>query len=143
MRVDRHNTLSVCFAYTQSANRLPSLHSPHNWLSIQLYLHSSLRNYVMLQHQKRHDNKKSQHNLGRASSPPFTAENNYATKSPLVTIGCPHIHPQNCPFPWKGSNPLWEGVFSETGDMNPTHAAGTAFITEKGDMTCGNNAASC
>jgi len=32
--------------------------------------------------------KKSQINLGRASSPPFAAENNYATKSPLVTIGC-------------------------------------------------------
>jgi len=26
------------------------------------------------------DNKKSQSNLGRAASPPFTADNNYATK---------------------------------------------------------------
>ena len=31
---------------------------------------------------------KSQSNLGRAASPPLTAENNYATESPLVTMGC-------------------------------------------------------
>jgi len=32
-------------------------------------------------------NKKYQSNLGRAASPPLMAENNYATKSPLVTMG--------------------------------------------------------
>jgi len=38
-------------------------------------------------------NKKSQSNLERAMSPPLTAENNYATKSPLVTMGCPIFSP--------------------------------------------------
>jgi len=37
-------------------------------------------------------NKKSQSNLGRTASPPLTAENDYATKSPLVTMGyAPHL----------------------------------------------------
>jgi len=31
------------------------------------------------------NNKKSQNNLGKAASPPLTAVNNYATKSPLTT----------------------------------------------------------
>jgi len=34
-------------------------------------------------------NKKFQSNLGRAAPPPLIAENNYATKSSLVTVGCP------------------------------------------------------
>jgi len=42
-------------------------------------------------------NKKSLCNLGRAASPPRTVENNYATKSLLVTVGCPTFTP-NCPF---------------------------------------------
>jgi len=44
-------------------------------------------------------NKKSQSNLERAASPPFTAEYNYATKSPLVTMGCPIFSPQ-MPIPF-------------------------------------------
>ena len=40
------------------------------------------------------NNKKSLSNLGRAASPPLTVENNYATKSPLVTMGCPHSPPK-------------------------------------------------
>jgi len=52
--------------------------------------------YTALCH--KHKNKKSQSNLGRAASPPVTAENNYATKSPLVTMGCP-IYPKTAlPF---------------------------------------------
>jgi len=42
-------------------------------------------------------NKKSKSNLGRAASPPLMAENDYATKCPLVTMGCSTITP-NCPF---------------------------------------------
>ena len=42
-------------------------------------------------------NKKSQSNLGRAVSPPLTAENNYATKSPLVTMGCLTFTPKSPP----------------------------------------------
>jgi len=41
-------------------------------------------------------NKKSRSNLGTAVSTPLTAENNYATKSPLITMGCPtfnYLHP--------------------------------------------------
>ena len=44
-------------------------------------------------------NKKSQSNLGKAASPPLTAENNYATKSPLVTMGCPTFTSKTTPFP--------------------------------------------
>jgi len=40
--------------------------------------------------------KKSQRDLGRAASPPLTAENNYATKFPLVTMRC-SIFNTNCP----------------------------------------------
>ena len=32
--------------------------------------------------------------LGRAASPPLKAENNYATKSPLVTVGRPKFTPK-------------------------------------------------
>ena len=45
-----------------------------------------------------HNHKKSQNNLASAASPPLTAGNNYATKSPLR--GMPRIYPQNCPFPF-------------------------------------------
>jgi len=44
-------------------------------------------------------NKKSQSNLGRAALPPLMAENNYSTKSPLVTMGCPTFTPKTAlPF---------------------------------------------
>ena len=43
-------------------------------------------------------------NLGRPASPPLTAENNYATKSPLVTMGCPYL-PSKLPFPLRLSPP--------------------------------------
>ena len=39
-------------------------------------------------------NIKSQSNLGRAASPPLRAENNYATKSPMVIVGCPTFNPK-------------------------------------------------
>jgi len=39
-------------------------------------------------------NKKSQSNLGRAASSPLTSENKNATKSPLVTMGCPTFTPK-------------------------------------------------
>jgi len=42
-------------------------------------------------------NKKSQSNLGRAASPPLMSENNYATKSALVTMGCPMCIPKTVP----------------------------------------------
>jgi len=42
-------------------------------------------------------NKKSQSNLGRAASPPLTAQNNYTTKSPLVIMGCPTFTPETAP----------------------------------------------
>ena len=41
------------------------------------------------------DNKKSQSNLGRAASPPLTAENNYATRSlQLLQWDVPHLPPK-------------------------------------------------
>jgi len=46
----------------------------------------------------RSNNKKSQSNLGEATSPPFMVENNYTTKSPLVTMGCPTLFHQNFSF---------------------------------------------
>ena len=42
-------------------------------------------------------NEKSQSNLGRAASPPLTVENNYATKSALVTIRCLTFTHKNAP----------------------------------------------
>jgi len=36
---------------------------------------------------------KSHSNLGGTASPPLTAENNYVTKSPLVTMRCPTFTP--------------------------------------------------
>jgi len=49
-------------------------------------------------------NKKSESNLGRAASPPLTAENAYATKSPLVAMGCPTFAPK-LPFPFDDFHP--------------------------------------
>ena len=43
-------------------------------------------------------NKKSQRNLGRAASPPLTADNSYATKSPLVAMGCPTFTPKTAHY---------------------------------------------
>jgi len=40
---------------------------------------------------------KSQSKLGSAASPPLTAENNYATKSPFVTMACPTFTPKIAP----------------------------------------------
>ena len=42
-------------------------------------------------------NKKLQRNLGRATSPFLTAENDCATKSPLVTVRCPTFAPKTAP----------------------------------------------
>ena len=52
------------------------------------------------------NNNKSQSNLGRAPSPPLTAENNYATQSPLVTMGRTKFTPKTGPFPWAISSPI-------------------------------------
>jgi len=49
-------------------------------------------------------NKKSQSNLGRDASPPLTVKNNYAKKSPLVTMGCPTFTPK-LPIPLRRSPP--------------------------------------
>ena len=37
-------------------------------------------------------------NLGRAALPPLMAKNNYVTKSPLVTTGCPTFTPPKLPL---------------------------------------------
>ena len=50
------------------------------------------------------NNKKSESNLVRAASPPLTAENNYVTKSPLFTMGCPTL-PGNLFNPFRRSAP--------------------------------------
>ena len=50
------------------------------------------------------NNKKYQSNLGRAASLALTAENNYATESQLVTIGCPTFTPK-LPLPIRPSPP--------------------------------------
>ena len=51
------------------------------------------------------NNKKPKSNLEKATSPPLTEENNYATKSPLVTMGCPIYLPKTSPFPSTISTP--------------------------------------
>jgi len=51
-------------------------------------------------------NKKSQSNLGRAASPPLTAENNYATKSPLITLKCHTFTPKTALSLSKISTPI-------------------------------------
>ena len=48
---------------------------------------------------KHYNEEESESDLGRATSPLLTAENNYAIKSSLVTLGCPTFTPQNCLFP--------------------------------------------
>ena len=50
-------------------------------------------------------NKKSQSNLGRATSPPLMAENNYATKSPLVTMGYLTFTPKTALSPRRSPQP--------------------------------------
>jgi len=49
-------------------------------------------------------NKKSQITLGRAASSPLTSENNYATKSPLVTMGSSTFTPKTA-LPFRRSPP--------------------------------------
>ena len=62
-----------------------------------------------------------QSNLERAASPPLTVENNYATKSRLVTIGCPIY----TPFPKiTAASPSTISTPSNTPILdNPTHHA--------------------
>jgi len=57
--------------------------------------------------------KKFQSNFGRVMSPPLMVENNYATRSPSVAMGCPHIYPKTAPSLSTISN-----TYPST---NPTH----------------------
>jgi len=50
-------------------------------------------------------NKKSQNNLGRAASPPLTAENNYATEPPLAAMRYPTFTSKTAGFPSTISTP--------------------------------------
>jgi len=60
--------------------------------------------------------KKHQSNLGRASSPPLTAEHNYATKSTSVTMECPTFAPKTAPslrrFPSPSNTPIVDRPYS-------------------------------
>jgi len=47
----------------------------------------------------------SHSNLGRATMPPLMAKNNYATRVPLVTMGCPTFTPKFDPFPFENLHP--------------------------------------
>jgi len=60
-----------------------------HWMAKGIWLVNTLAN----------SNKKSQSNLEKAMSPPLTAENNYATKSPLVTNGCRIFIPKTATSP--------------------------------------------
>jgi len=77
---------------------LTSFHIGPTLLTQSVFLR--LRAQYLPTHRVRHRtnyNEKSKSNLGRDSSPPLTAENNYATKSPLVTVGCPTFTPITAP----------------------------------------------
>jgi len=64
-----------------------------------LYVHKDrINNKLVTNKQSSNLNKKSQTNMGKAASPSLTAENNYAKKSPLVTMGCPTFTPKTAPI---------------------------------------------
>ena len=91
-QADAMNLLLFCVA----SNVLMNKKAPRITISIveQKFIHFAITN------------KKFQSNFGRAASPPLMAENNYATKSPLVTMGRPKFTPENCSFPLGNLQPI-------------------------------------
>jgi len=66
-------------------------------------------------------NRKSRSKLGRAASPPLTAENNYATKSQLLQRDASRLPPKLSLFPSTISTPSNTPISQTTSLTTPNH----------------------
>ena len=84
-------------------------------------------------------NKKSQSNLERASLPPLTAQNNYATKAPIVTMWCPTFTPKTSlpfsqsPSPIKYTHPSTDPTYHPKRHPDPISCFPTIHLDRQTD----------